>query len=70
MLHAQQAYAIPMKMKYDCPVSSKSGKDLPLWKTATRCFLECVALTVANLKQMDRGLFSFLCVCVCVSGWE
>jgi len=46
-----------MKMKYECPVSSKLGKDLPLWKTATRCFLECVALAVPNLKQMDRGLF-------------
>jgi len=52
-----------MKMKYECPVSSKLGKDLPLWKTATRCFLECVALAVPNLKQMDRGLF-FL------SGWS
>jgi len=49
-----------MKMKYECPVSSKLGKDLPLWKTATRCFLECVTLAVPNLKQMGRGLFFFV----------
>lgn len=52
----RQAYSIPMKLKYDCPVPSKSGKDLPLWKTATQCFLKCVALATPNLKQMDEGV--------------
>ncbi|GJJ14425.1 hypothetical protein Clacol_008689 [Clathrus columnatus] len=36
------AYSIPIKLKYDCPPSSKSGSDLPLWKTATTCFLRIV----------------------------
>jgi hypothetical protein len=34
------AYAVPIKLKYDCPPPSKFGKDLPLWKTATTCFLK------------------------------
>ncbi|KAF9236571.1 hypothetical protein BU15DRAFT_63925 [Melanogaster broomeanus] len=41
-----QAYTIPIKLKYDFPVPSKFGNDLPPWKTATMCFLhimtECV----------------------------
>ncbi|KAF8968453.1 hypothetical protein BDZ97DRAFT_1902846 [Flammula alnicola] len=36
------AYSIPVKLKYDCPAPSKYGKDLPLWKTATTCFLRIV----------------------------
>jgi len=36
------AYAVPIKLKYECPPSSKFGKDLPLWKTATSCFLNVV----------------------------
>ncbi len=33
---------IPIKLKYDCPSPSRFGKDLPLWKTATTCFLRIV----------------------------
>jgi hypothetical protein len=36
------AYAVPIKFKYECPPSSKFGKDPPLWKTATSCFLNIV----------------------------
>ncbi|KAI0263538.1 hypothetical protein BC834DRAFT_827343 [Gloeopeniophorella convolvens] len=36
------AYAVPIKLKYDCPPASKFGKDKPLWKTATECFLRVV----------------------------
>ncbi|KAF9267021.1 hypothetical protein L218DRAFT_955496 [Marasmius fiardii PR-910] len=36
------AYSIPVKLKYDCPAPSKHGKDEPLWKTATTCFLKIV----------------------------
>lgn len=36
------AYAVPIKLKYDCPPPSKFGKDPPLWKTATTCFLKIV----------------------------
>jgi hypothetical protein len=32
------AYAVPIKLKYECPPSAKCGRDLPLW-TATSCFL-------------------------------
>jgi hypothetical protein len=33
------AYAVPIKLKDECSPSSKFGKDLQLWKTATSCFL-------------------------------
>ncbi|PVG01204.1 hypothetical protein CPB86DRAFT_805390 [Serendipita vermifera] len=33
------AYALPIKLKYDCPAPSKFGSDLPLWKIATTNFL-------------------------------
>jgi hypothetical protein len=36
------AYAVPIKLKYECPSPSKFGKDPPLWKTATSCFLKIV----------------------------
>ena len=36
------AYAVPIKLKYECPRPSKFGKDPPLWKTATSCFLKIV----------------------------
>ncbi|KAL6306601.1 hypothetical protein BKA93DRAFT_729312 [Sparassis latifolia] len=36
------AYAIPIKLKYECPAASKFGKDLPLWKTASSSFLRIV----------------------------
>jgi len=36
------AYAVLIKLKYECPPPSKFGKDLPLWKTATTCFLKVI----------------------------
>ena len=36
------AYAVPIKVKYECPPPSKFGKDPPLWKTATTCFLKVI----------------------------
>ena len=36
------AYAVPIKLKYECPPPSKFGKDPPLWKTATTCFLKVI----------------------------
>jgi len=36
------AYAVSIKLKYECPPPSKFGKDPPLWKTATTCFLKIV----------------------------
>jgi len=36
------AYAVPIKLKYECPAPSKFGKDPPLWKTATTCFLKVI----------------------------
>jgi len=36
------AYAVPIKLKYECPPPSKFGKDLPLWRTATTCFFKVI----------------------------
>jgi hypothetical protein len=51
-----KAYSIPMKLKYDCPAPSKLGNDLPLWKTATQCFLKVVAPIASSLTEMDQGM--------------
>ncbi|KAF9074107.1 hypothetical protein BDP27DRAFT_1399717 [Rhodocollybia butyracea] len=51
------AYSIPVKLKYDCPSPSKFGKDLPLWKTATSCFLrivkECSPQIIAHDEELS-----------------
>ncbi|KAI0030497.1 hypothetical protein K488DRAFT_54152 [Vararia minispora EC-137] len=48
------AYAIPIKLKYECPAPSKFADGakaaMPLWKTATTCFLR-VAGEVAGAVQ-------------------
>ena len=52
-----QAYSIPVKLKYDCPAPSKFGKDLPLWKTATSCFLRVIRECTHQLSSFGQGLF-------------
>ncbi|KAF9530793.1 hypothetical protein CPB83DRAFT_850328 [Crepidotus variabilis] len=47
------AFSVPIKLKYDCPAPSKFGKDPPLWKTATTCFLSVVKESTAHLEEMD-----------------
>ncbi|KAF5376165.1 hypothetical protein D9757_009328 [Collybiopsis confluens] len=50
------AYAIPIKLKYDCPAPSKHGKDSPLWKTATTCFLRIVKECCPQVVVFDEEL--------------
>ncbi len=50
-----QAYSIPIKLKYDCPPASKFGKDLPLWKTATTCFLRIVKELSHQINALSSG---------------
>ena len=47
------AHAVPIKLKCECPPSSKFGKDLPLWKTTTSCFLN-----IAKIKPQINVLGS------------
>ncbi len=49
------AYSIPIKMKHDCPPSSKFGDDPPLWKTATERFLRIVKDCAVQMKQLDES---------------
>ncbi|KAL5521903.1 MON2 [Sanghuangporus sanghuang] len=44
------AYAVPIKLKYECPAPSKFGNDLPLWKSATSAFLLIVRETTQRLR--------------------
>lgn len=30
-----QVYAIPIKLKYDCPPANRFGEDPPLWKSVS-----------------------------------
>ncbi len=48
------AYSIPIKMKHDCPPSSKSGNDPPLWKTATECFLLILKDCAVQMNHLDE----------------
>lgn len=52
---ANQAYSIPIKLKYDCPPPSKFGHDRPLWKTATTCFLRIVKECTQQIKSFGAG---------------
>ncbi|EGO23125.1 hypothetical protein SERLADRAFT_439867 [Serpula lacrymans var. lacrymans S7.9] len=50
------AYAIPVKLKYDCPAPSKFGNDLPLWKTATTSFLRIVKECAQQMKNLGDDI--------------
>ncbi|KAJ4490805.1 hypothetical protein J3R30DRAFT_3752338 [Lentinula aciculospora] len=50
------AYSIPVKLKYDCPAPSKHGKDPPLWKTATTCFLRIIKECSPQVTAFDEEL--------------
>ncbi|KAI0690366.1 hypothetical protein BC835DRAFT_1365030 [Cytidiella melzeri] len=52
------AYAIPMKLKYDCPAPSKFTKDEPLWKTATTNFLRVVKECGNQIQQLHETILS------------
>jgi len=50
-----KAYAVPLRLKYECPLPSRFGDDPPLWKTATLHFLQLARSIVASLKLLaDR----------------
>ncbi|KAF8267460.1 hypothetical protein EI94DRAFT_1730637 [Lactarius quietus] len=52
------AYAVPIKLKYECPQPSKFGKDPPLWKTATSCFLKIVKEVGPRISALGPRLTS------------
>ncbi|KAI0086033.1 guanine nucleotide exchange factor in Golgi transport N-terminal-domain-containing protein [Irpex rosettiformis] len=52
------AYAIPMKLKYDCPAPSKFTKDDPLWKTATTNFLRVVRECGIQIQKLNETVSS------------
>jgi hypothetical protein len=61
------AYAVPVKLKYDCPPPSKFGKDAPLWKTATTCFLKVVKEIGPQIDTLGSSMVFFLFT---ARGWE
>ena len=58
------AYAVPIKFKYDCPLPSKFGKDAPLWKTATMCFLKVVKAVGPQINTLGSSMGFFV-----LRGW-
>ncbi|GAA5902486.1 Mon2p [Sporobolomyces salmoneus] len=50
------AYALPMRLKHDCPSPAKFGSAEPLWKTATVAFLKGVRDVVATLREIGIDL--------------
>lgn len=64
--HAQ-AYALPIKMKYDCPPANRFGEDAPLWRTGMEAFVPVLRGITSGLNRLGerrstcRGLLvSFL----------
>lgn len=53
------AYAVPIKLKYERPPSSKFGKDPPLWKTATSCFLNIVREIAPQINVLGSSMIHF-----------
>lgn len=54
-MRAHQAYAIPLRLKYECPAPARFGEDQPLWKTATLHFLQVIRACVAALADLDSS---------------
>lgn len=51
----EQAYAIPLRLKYECPLPSRFGDDAPLWKTATQHFLQLTRGIVQSLNMLNSS---------------
>jgi hypothetical protein len=45
------AYALPIKLKYDCPPASRFGSDPPLWRTALSTFVRVLDLVMPGLAR-------------------
>lgn len=57
-----QAYALPIKLKYDCPPASKFGDDPPLWKTALTTFVPVLELVVEATESTGEAIpLKFAC---------
>ncbi|GAA99507.1 uncharacterized protein L969DRAFT_86766 [Mixia osmundae IAM 14324] len=54
--HVLAAFAIPMKLKYECPPPAKFGNDLPLWKTATNLFMDLATLLIRTIVKIRSDL--------------
>ncbi|KAI5120993.1 hypothetical protein M0805_000454 [Coniferiporia weirii] len=50
------AYAVPIKLKYECPEPSKYGSDTPLWKTATTSFLHIVKESTKQTRSLGEDI--------------
>ncbi|KAI0795954.1 hypothetical protein C8Q75DRAFT_791099 [Abortiporus biennis] len=50
------AFSIPIKLKYECPAPSKFGKDIPLWKTSTTCFLRIVKECGSQIRTLGSSI--------------
>lgn len=54
------AYALPIKLKYDCPPACKFGEDPPLWRTAMTTFVRVLKAIMPALKteQVEEKRFA------------
>ncbi|GAA5930374.1 hypothetical protein JCM10213_001074 [Rhodosporidiobolus nylandii] len=51
-----EAYALPMRLKHDCPPPAKFGSAEPLWKTATVNYLKGIKDVVGGLQKLSSEL--------------
>ncbi|CAG8763007.1 14889_t:CDS:2, partial [Racocetra persica] len=66
IVYLEGAYSVPMKLKYDCPLSGKYDDNAELWKVASIAFLDVVN---HGLNALDRIGDAISEECI-VSIWE
>jgi hypothetical protein len=47
-----------MILRYRCPLSYKHVEDIPLWKTATTAFMECIKNGIGIVESLEKGNMS------------
>ncbi|KAG0202741.1 hypothetical protein BGX28_004846 [Mortierella sp. GBA30] len=51
-----KSFGVTMRLRYNCPPSYKHVEDIPLWKTATTAFLECIKHGIAIVESLDKDI--------------
>ncbi|KAF9363393.1 hypothetical protein BGX34_004268 [Mortierella sp. NVP85] len=47
---------VAMILRYRCPLSYKHVEDIPLWKTATTAFMECIKNGISIVESLEKDV--------------
>ncbi|KAI1297775.1 hypothetical protein EDD11_006981 [Mortierella claussenii] len=51
-----KSLGVAMRLRYKCPPSFKHVEDIPLWKTATTVFMECIKNGITIVESLDKDI--------------